>query len=266
MLPLQDVNPNRRFPIFTYALIAINVLVFLWEISLPPDQLQREFVSLAVVPANLARDGFFAKESLLDIGRSMFLHGGWDHIIGNMLYLFLFGDNVEDRFGGILYLVMYFASGFAATFAQYIIEPTSTVPNIGASGAIAGVLGSVPWRKSARAGDVGAVWQPSGKARLGSAGLMVCAATGGRLCLTGNQCAVRRRCGIFRPHWRFRHRDFAHPDFYAGGAAAVRRCTAADALPATAAVTARGFHQFRVTLRRQYFRTKAPPGMAAVSR
>jgi membrane associated rhomboid family serine protease len=142
MLPLQDINPTRRFPFFTYALIAINVLVFLWEISLTDAELQRQFFRIAVVPANLTRDGLFAQESLLDMIRSMFLHGGWEHIIGNMLYLYLFGDNVEDRFGAILYLVLYFASGFAATLAQYFIDPTSPIPNIGASGAIAGVLGS----------------------------------------------------------------------------------------------------------------------------
>lgn len=142
MLPLQDINPTRRFPFFTYGLIIINVLVFFWELSLPEAELGRRFLELAVVPANLNRDGFFAPESILDMLRSMFLHGGWDHILGNMLYLYLFGDNVEDRFGGILYLVLYFASGVAATFAQYVIDPASTIPNIGASGAIAGVLGS----------------------------------------------------------------------------------------------------------------------------
>jgi membrane associated rhomboid family serine protease len=109
---------------------------------MPEAQLQTQFLKLAVVPANLSHDGFFATESLLDIVRSMFLHGGWDHILGNMLYLYLFGDNVEDRFGWILFLVLYFASGFAATFAQFVIDPTSPIPNIGASGAIAGVLGS----------------------------------------------------------------------------------------------------------------------------
>ncbi len=142
MFPVQDINPTRRLPLVTYGLILVNVLVFLWEITMSEAQLQQVFIDLAVVPANLARDGFFAPESILDILRSMFMHGGWDHIFGNMLYLFLFGDNIEDRFGPILYLVLYFVSGFAATVAQYLIDPTSTIPNIGASGAIAGVLGS----------------------------------------------------------------------------------------------------------------------------
>lgn len=141
MFPIQDLNPTRRLPIFTYLLIGINVLVFLWEISLPAHELERQFFNLAVIPYRIAAAPF-SLESFLDIIRSMFLHGGWDHIIGNMLYLYLFGDNVEDRFGAIWYLVLYFLCGFIATYAQVIIDPTSQIPNIGASGAIAGVLGS----------------------------------------------------------------------------------------------------------------------------
>lgn len=140
MLPLRDLNPTRRVPILTYALIAINVLVFLWELSFSEAQLQRMFIDLAVVPANLARTGL-TMDNIFDIIRSMFFHGGWAHLLGNMLYLWLFGDNVEDRLGRIMYLVLYFVSGFAAAFAQYIIAPTSQIPLIGASGAIAGVLG-----------------------------------------------------------------------------------------------------------------------------
>ncbi len=141
MLPLQDLNPRRRTPIFTYALIAINVIVFIWELSFSPDQLERMFMSLAAVPANISHAPF-SLETFVAIIRSMFFHGGFDHILGNMLYLWLFGDNVEDRLGGIAYLVLYFVSGFAAAFAQVLISPESTVPMIGASGAIAGVLGS----------------------------------------------------------------------------------------------------------------------------
>ncbi|HEX2907091.1 MAG TPA: rhomboid family intramembrane serine protease [Phototrophicaceae bacterium] len=140
MFPLQDINPRRRTPILTYTLIVLNVLVFLWEMSLGQNGLERAFFDLAAVPANLTNNPF-SLEAFLDIMRSMFLHGGWDHILGNMLYLWLFGDNLEDRLGGILYLVLYFASGFVATIAQTVIDPTSTIPMIGASGAIAGVLG-----------------------------------------------------------------------------------------------------------------------------
>jgi membrane associated rhomboid family serine protease len=142
MFPLHDLNPRRRFPILTYALIALNVLIFLWELSLGEQELARTFQEIAVVPANLTRDGALAPESILDMIRSMFLHGGFDHIFGNMLYLYLFGDNIEDYLGSILFLALYFLSGFAAVFAQVIINPESTIPMIGASGAIAGVLGS----------------------------------------------------------------------------------------------------------------------------
>jgi membrane associated rhomboid family serine protease len=141
MLPTRDLNPTRRTPIVTYGLIGLNVVVFLWEMSLSPQALEQAFQQLAVVPANLS-NAPFAVENILDIIRSMFLHGGYDHIIGNMLYLWLFGDNIEDRFGILLYLVLYFVSGFVAAFLQTFIDPSSTIPMVGASGAIAGVLGA----------------------------------------------------------------------------------------------------------------------------
>jgi membrane associated rhomboid family serine protease len=141
MLPVQDLNPDRRFPIATYALIALNAIVFIWELSLGDAQLQQAFNQIAAIPASISRAPF-ATENLLDIVRSMFLHGGWEHILGNMLYLWLFGDNVEDRFGSLLYVALYFIGGFAAAYAQTLIDPSSNVPMIGASGAIAAVLGS----------------------------------------------------------------------------------------------------------------------------
>lgn len=141
MLPLQDLNPTRRTPILTWVLIAINVLVFLWESSLSEARLQDVFMSYSVVPDNIS-DAPLALDNILDLFRSMFFHGGWAHLLGNMLYLYLFGDNVEDRFGRILYLVLYFGSGIAAAMAQVLVDPNSTVPLVGASGAIAGVLGA----------------------------------------------------------------------------------------------------------------------------
>ncbi len=141
MLPLSDMNPTRRLPIFTYVLIVINFLVFFWELSMGDQALQQTFINLAVVPARFMQHPVSA-QSFIDVVRSMFFHGGWEHILGNMLYLWLFGDNVEDRLGSILYLILYFAGGFIAAFAQVLIDPTSTVPLIGASGAIAAVLGS----------------------------------------------------------------------------------------------------------------------------
>ncbi|MDQ7025806.1 MAG: rhomboid family intramembrane serine protease [Anaerolineae bacterium] len=140
MLPLKDLNPTRRLPILTWTLIVINVLVFLWEMSLGDSELNRAFIELSVVPANISANPL-SLETFLDAVRSMFFHGGYDHIFGNMLYLYLFGDNIEDRFGKLLFLVVYFVSGFVAVAAQVIIDPSSTIPLIGASGAIAGVLG-----------------------------------------------------------------------------------------------------------------------------
>jgi membrane associated rhomboid family serine protease len=141
MLPLRDLNPTRRLPIVTYTLIAINVLVFLWQFTLSPEEAQDAFMTLSVVPANISAQPL-SLESMLDIVRSMFFHGGWLHIGGNMLYLYLFGDNVEDRWGRVLFVLLYLASGFAAVYAQVLMAPQSTIPLIGASGAIAGVLGS----------------------------------------------------------------------------------------------------------------------------
>lgn len=140
MLPLKDLNPTRRTPFLTWALIVINVLVFLWEMTLSESQLQQAFINLSVVPNQLSAAPF-SLEAFLDAVRSMFFHGGYEHIFGNMLYLYLFGDNLEDRLGKILFLVVYFVSGFVAIAAQVIIDPSSTIPLVGASGAIAGILG-----------------------------------------------------------------------------------------------------------------------------
>jgi membrane associated rhomboid family serine protease len=141
MLPLKDINPTRRVPVLTYAIILINVLVFLWEWSLSPAQLETALTSLAVVPARASADPL-SLDTILSVIRSMFFHAGWAHLLGNMLYLFLFGDNVEDRLGRILYAVLYLGSGFVAAVAQIAIDPTSPIVQVGASGAIAGVLGS----------------------------------------------------------------------------------------------------------------------------
>jgi membrane associated rhomboid family serine protease len=140
MMPLQDMNPTRRTPILTWILIAINILVFLWELSLGESGLNAAFQELSVVPANISANPF-SVEAFLDSVRSMFFHGGYEHIFGNMLYLYLFGDNLEDRLGKILYLILYFVSGFVAIAAQVIMDPSSPIPLVGASGAIAGVLG-----------------------------------------------------------------------------------------------------------------------------
>lgn len=141
MLPLYDLNPTRRVPYVTYTLIGINVLVFLGQLTLSQRELTQVFLTQSIVPALATRQPF-SVDTFLDFVRSMFFHGGWAHILGNMLYLWIFGDNVEDRLGKILYLIFYFACGFAAGIAQILIDPRSPIPLVGASGAIAGVLGA----------------------------------------------------------------------------------------------------------------------------
>jgi rhomboid family protein len=141
MLPISDLNPTRRTPFVNYSLILLNVVVFLSQLGLSERQLQQIFLTQAVVPAQVMQH-LFSQETFLDIVRSMFFHGGWAHLLGNMLYLWIFGDNVEDRMGTILYLIFYFVCGFVAAFTQVFIAPDSPIPLVGASGAIAGVLGS----------------------------------------------------------------------------------------------------------------------------
>jgi membrane associated rhomboid family serine protease len=136
MLPLGDDDSARRtFPLVTYALIVLNVLFFFVELSGGDAFIAR----WAFVPSRfLANPG----ADFLTIFTSMFMHAGWLHLGGNMLYLWIFGDNVEDRFGHLKYLIFYLLCGVAATFAQMAFSMGSDVPNLGASGAIAGVLGS----------------------------------------------------------------------------------------------------------------------------
>ncbi len=139
MIPLYDTLHSRRFPLVNWLLIALNVLVFLYELSLSPAGLDRLTRTWGLVPALLARH---PAQAWITIFTSMFLHGGWFHIISNMWVLFIFGDNVEDRMGGARYLVFYLLSGVAAALMQAFILPGSNTPTIGASGAIAGVLGA----------------------------------------------------------------------------------------------------------------------------
>ncbi len=136
MLPLGDDNSTRRTtPVVTYALIVINFLFFLVELSTGDAFIVR----WSVVPQRLLANPM---GDFMTIFTAMFMHGGWMHILGNMLYLWIFGDNVEDRLGPALYLIFYLLCGVAATIAQVLVDPASNVPNLGASGAIAGVLGA----------------------------------------------------------------------------------------------------------------------------
>jgi rhomboid family protein len=143
MIPIGDVNPTRRFAIVNYVLIAVNIALFLYELSLG-GRLDgfieawgaRSTDVIALLGGNLGELAPVLLKSLV----SMFLHGGWLHIGGNMLFLWVFGDNIEDNFGSLPYLVFYLLSGFGAVLAQALLTPGSPVPSIGASGAISGVL------------------------------------------------------------------------------------------------------------------------------
>ncbi len=137
MFPIRDHNPSGRTPYVTFGLIALNALVFLgyWT-SLPDYQIDRFFQVWGLVPAALMQGQGWGT-----ILTSMFLHAGWMHILGNMLFLWIFGDNLEDEMGHAGFLAFYLLSGLAAALAQVAMDPASPVPMVGASGAIAGVMG-----------------------------------------------------------------------------------------------------------------------------
>jgi rhomboid family protein len=139
MLPLSDHNPSHRTPYVTYALIAANVVMFLWELSLGP-RLQPVLMQVAFIPRRFWVPGYWVSDTT-NMFLSMFLHGSLMHIGSNMLYLWIFGDNIEDRLGHVRYTIFYFLCGVIATLAHAFFSPLSTLPAIGASGAIAGVLG-----------------------------------------------------------------------------------------------------------------------------
>jgi rhomboid family protein len=132
MIPLRDVIPSRTTPYVNFTLIALNVLVFVYELSLG-DRLGTFIDAFALIPASFSWAAVFT---------SMFVHGGLLHVGGNMLFLWIFGDNVEDRMGHFRFLIFYLLCGIVAAFGQILIDPTSTLPTIGASGAIAGVMGA----------------------------------------------------------------------------------------------------------------------------
>lgn len=135
MIPLRDVIPSRTTPFVTFSLITANGLVFLYQWTLPDAQLNALVTAAGIVPVHTG----WLTPTLLT---SMFLHAGPSHLIGNMLFLWIFGDNVEDRFGHGRYLLFYLAAGMAAGAAQALAAPTSQIPIIGASGAIAAVMGA----------------------------------------------------------------------------------------------------------------------------
>ena len=136
MFPFRDHNPSSRFPYVSYALIAINVIVFLLY-GFRDEQFQwNVYMDWALVPAEVT-----AGDELFTFITAMFMHGGIMHLAGNMLFLYVFGDNLEDYLGHVGYLVFYLICGIAASWGQIVIDPLSEVPNLGASGAIAGLMG-----------------------------------------------------------------------------------------------------------------------------
>jgi membrane associated rhomboid family serine protease len=147
VIPLRDDNPSSTPQIVTVAFIVMCVLVFLWQLSFGAQGGQRIVYALGVVPASLLGQGQLPPELSLvspwmTVFTSMFMHGGWMHLIGNMLYLWIFGDNVEDSMGHVRFVVFYLLCGVAAVLAQALPDPSSTIPMVGASGAISGVLGA----------------------------------------------------------------------------------------------------------------------------
>jgi membrane associated rhomboid family serine protease len=149
VIPLRDANPTRRTPVITLAIIAACVVVYGYQVLLlaqgGDDALDAFITRWGVVPAELVdalRSGAFASMETVTLVTSQFLHGSLVHIAGNMLFLWIFGNNIEDRFGRLAFLAFYLVGGVVAGLTQVVIDPTSTVPTIGASGAIAAVLGA----------------------------------------------------------------------------------------------------------------------------
>ena len=145
MIPISDDNPVRHAPVLNYIFVALCVLAFGWQLSLSEFEFEQSLADFAFVPVNLFRGDSLPSlgsppHAWLTLATSMFLHGGWLHLGGNMLYLWIFGNNIEDAMGHGRYLIFYFACGIGAALSQGMLNPVSGVPMVGASGAISGVL------------------------------------------------------------------------------------------------------------------------------
>ena len=144
MIPIKDNNPTHLIPVVNISIIVANVLFFVYELSLGPE-LDAFFYEYGVVPRFISTafvNMSFGAGEFISLFSSMFLHGGFLHLGGNMLYLWIFGDNVEDKLGHGRYALFYLLCGLTATFAHIILSPNSAIPTVGASGAISGVLGA----------------------------------------------------------------------------------------------------------------------------
>ena len=141
MIPLRDTTTTPGIPFVNITLIALCILVFLYEYSLG-TRVNAFINAYGLIPAKVFAPGFSAGERIYPFFSSMFLHGGWLHLIGNMLFLYIFGDNVEGRMGHMRYLAFYLVCGFAAAAMQFVTNVHSVIPMVGASGAISGVLGA----------------------------------------------------------------------------------------------------------------------------
>ncbi len=142
MFPYKDDNPTQTFPFVTIGIITINILAYLWEILSPAGEKYIIYNYGAIPSGLLSLEKTQALHPMATVFSSMFLHGGLLHIAGNMLYLWIFGNNIEDRLGHFRFLIFYLVSGIIASYAHALSAPSSTVPMIGASGAVAGVLGA----------------------------------------------------------------------------------------------------------------------------
>jgi membrane associated rhomboid family serine protease len=154
VVPLRDNNPTTITPFVTYGLIAANILIFIYELTLSPPQLERFFYAWAVVPCQLSNS--LSSELVvrapqcvvnqspewITLFTSQFLHGGFLHVAGNMLFLWIFGNNIEDRLGHVKFIIFYLTCGALAALAQWFFSAGSAIPSLGASGAIAGVMGA----------------------------------------------------------------------------------------------------------------------------
>lgn len=140
MIPLRDINPRRRFPLVTVGIILLNILVFLYELMLPTTRALDSLVyAWGLIPYRLMQLDVAA---ILTVFTSMFLHSGFMHLAGNMLYLWIFGDNVESAMGTLRFMVFYLLCGIGAALGQVLVDPRSQIPMVGASGAISGILGA----------------------------------------------------------------------------------------------------------------------------